>query len=129
MSELNKVFIIGNLTKDVEIRFTPKGIKVTNLRLALHRRFITKENEQKEETTFITAVVYDKQAETCEKYLKKGDKILVEGRLFNRAWQDDKGQKFNLIEIKADRIQFINLKHNAPSENNITEKETEVEKE
>jgi len=60
MSELNKVLIIGNITKNVEIRFTPKGNKVINLRLALHRKFMTKENEKREETTFVSVIYFDK---------------------------------------------------------------------
>ena len=124
MSELNKVLIIGNITKNVEIRFTPKGNKVINLRLALHRKFMTKENEKREETTFVSVIYFDKLAELCEKYLSKGDKILVEGRLHNREWINDKGDKVNLIEIYGERLQFIYLKN---ENKNISENKPNVD--
>ena len=107
MANFNKVLLIGNLTKDPELRYTPQGTAVVNLRLAVNRRFRNKNQEEKEETCFVTAVVWDKQAETCNQYLHKGSPIFVEGRLQSRSWEDNSGQKRNVIEVRAERVQFL----------------------
>ena len=107
MASFNKVLLIGNLTKDPELRYTPQGIAVVNLRLAVNRRFRNRNQEQKEEVCFITVVAWDKQAESCNQYLQKGRSILVEGRLQSRSWEDSSGQKRNVIEVRAERVQFL----------------------
>lgn len=107
VANLNKVFLIGNLTKDPELRYTPQGIAVVNLRLATNRRFKDRNGEQKEETCFVTAVVWDKQAETCNQYLRKGRSVFIEGRLQSRSWEDNAGQKRNVLEVRAERVQFL----------------------
>lgn len=107
MANFNKVLLMGNLTKDPELRYTPQGTAVVNLRLAVNRRFKNKNQELKEETCFVTAVVWDKQAESCNQYLHKGSPIFVEGRLQSRSFEDNSGQKRNVIEVKAERIQFL----------------------
>lgn len=107
MANFNKVLLIGNLTKDPELRYTPQGTAVVNLRLAINRRFKDRNQELKEETCFITAVAWDKQAETCNQYLHKGSPVLIEGRLQSRSWEDNAGQKRNVIEVRAERIQFL----------------------
>lgn len=107
MANFNKVLLIGNLTKDVELRYTPQGTAVANLRLAVNRKFKDKNQEWKDETCFITAVVWDKQAETCNQYLHKGSPVFVEGRLQSRSWEDNQGQKRNVIEVRAERVQFL----------------------
>ncbi len=98
---------MGNLTKDPELRYTPQGTAVLNLRLAVNRRFRNKNQELKEETCFITVVVWNKQAETCNQYLHKGSACFVEGRLQSRSWEDNTGQKRNVIEVRAERVQFL----------------------
>lgn len=107
MANFNKVLLIGNLTKDPELRYTPQGTAVLNLRLAVNRKFKDKSQEVKEETCFITIVVWDKQAETCNQYLSKGRQIFVEGRLQSRSWEDNTGQKRSVIEVRAERVQFL----------------------
>jgi len=107
MANFNKVLLIGNLTKDPELRYTPQGTAVVNLRLAVNRRFRDKNQELKEETCFVTAVVWNKLAETCNQYLHKGSPVFIEGRLQSRSWEDNSGQKRNVIEVKAERIQFL----------------------
>jgi len=107
MANFNKVLLMGNLTKDPELRYTPQGVAVVNLRLAVNRRFRNKNQELKEEVCFITVVVWNKQAETCTQYLHKGSGILVEGRLQSRSWEDNAGQKRNVIEVRAERVQFL----------------------
>lgn len=107
MANFNKVLLMGNLTKDPELRYTPQGTAVVNLRLAVNRKFRNKNQELKEETCFITAVVWNKQAETCNQYLHKGSPVFVEGRLQSRSWEDNAGQKRNVIEVRAERVQFL----------------------
>jgi len=107
MANFNKVLLIGNLTKDPELRYTPQGTAVVNLRLAVNRRFKDRNQELKEEVCFITAVVWDKQAESCNQYLHKGSPVFIEGRLQSRSWEDASGQKRNTIEVRAERVQFL----------------------
>lgn len=107
MANFNKVLLMGNLTKDPELRYTPQGTAVVNLRLAVNRKFRDKNQELKEETCFVTAVVWNKQAETCNQYLHKGSPVFIEGRLQSRSWEDNSGQKRSVIEVKAERVQFL----------------------
>lgn len=107
MASLNRVFLIGNLTKDPELRYTPQGTAVVNLRLAVNRRWKAQTGEQKEEVCFLTVVAWDKQAEVCNQYLRKGSPLFVEGRLQSRAWEDNTGAKRNVVEVRAERVQFL----------------------
>jgi len=107
MASFNRVLLMGNLTKDPELRYTPQGTAVANLRLAVNRKFKSKTGELKEEVCFITAVVWNKQAETCNQYLHKGSPLFVEGRLQSRSWEDASGQKKSVIEVRAERVQFL----------------------
>ena len=107
MASLNKVFLIGNLTKDPELRYTPNGTAVTNLRIAVNRRFKDRSGELKEDTCFITVTAWDKQAEICNQYLQKGRPVFVEGILQSRSWETPEGQKRSTIDIRAERIQFL----------------------
>ncbi|MEW6075730.1 MAG: single-stranded DNA-binding protein [Candidatus Omnitrophota bacterium] len=116
MASFNKVFLIGNLTKDPELRYTPQGTAVVNLRLAVNRRFKTKTQELKDETCFITVVVWSKQAENCNQYLQKGSPVFIEGRLQSRSWEDNAGQKRNTVEVRAERVQFLKSAAKATTE-------------
>ncbi|MBN1913045.1 MAG: single-stranded DNA-binding protein [Candidatus Omnitrophica bacterium] len=107
MANFNKVLLMGNLTRDPELRYTPQGVAVVNLRLAVNRRFKDRNQEQKEEVCFVTAVVWDKQAEACNQYLHKGSPVFIEGRLQSRSFEDNSGQKRNVIEVRAERVQFL----------------------
>ncbi|MBN2096978.1 MAG: single-stranded DNA-binding protein [Candidatus Omnitrophica bacterium] len=107
MANLNRVFLIGNLTRDPELRYTPSGTAVTNLRIAVNRRYKTQTGEPKEETAFLTVVAWGKQAETCSQFLSKGKPIFVEGRLQSRSWEAQDGQKRNVLEVRASRVQFL----------------------
>jgi single-strand DNA-binding protein len=107
MASLNKVLLIGNLTRDPEIRYTPQGTAVANLGLAVSRKFRDKNQELKEEVCFITVVVWSKMAETCNQYLHKGSPVFIEGRLTLRSWEDNTGKKRNVIEVRAERVQFL----------------------
>jgi single-strand DNA-binding protein len=107
MANYNKVLLMGNLTKDPELRYTPQGTAVANLRLAVNRKYKDRNQELKDEACFVTAVVWDKQAETCNQYLHKGSGVFVEGRLQSRTWEDNTGNKRTTIEVRAERVQFM----------------------
>ena len=107
MASLNKVFLIGNLVRAPELRYTPSGTAVADLRLAVNRNYTTQGGERREETCFLTVVVWGKQAETCGEYLDKGSPILIEGRLQTRDWETKEGQKRNVVEVVAERVQFM----------------------
>jgi single-strand DNA-binding protein len=107
MANLNRVFLMGNLTRDPELRYTPGGTAVTNLRMAVNRRYRTQAGELKEETAFITVVTWGKQAEACTQFLTKGKPVFVEGRLQMRSWETPEGQKRNMLEVRASRVQFL----------------------
>ena len=107
MASLNKVFLMGNLTRAPELRYTPSGTAVADLRLAVNRNYTTQSGEKREETCFLTVVVWGKQAESCGEYLDKGSPILVEGRLQTREWEGKDGQKRTVIEVVAERVQFM----------------------
>lgn len=111
MANLNKVFLMGNLTKDLDIKYGKNGQPVTNLRLAVNRTYTTQSGEKKEEVCYVTVVVWGKQAESCHTYLKKGSSLFVEGRLQLRSWDDREAQqKKSILEVVADRVQFLDKK-------------------
>lgn len=107
MANYNRVIIAGNLTKDPELRYIPSGDPVANFTVAINRNYTTKAGERKEETSFIPVVVWRKQAEHCNQYLRKGSPALVEGRLQQRSWETQEGQKRSIIEVVADRVVFL----------------------
>jgi single-strand DNA-binding protein len=107
MASLNKVFLIGNLTRAPELRYTPSGTAVSDLRLAVNRSYTTQGGERRDETCFLTVVVWGKQAEASTQYLDKGSPVLVEGRLQTRDWETKDGQKRNVVEVVAERLQFL----------------------
>lgn len=106
MISLNRVLLIGNLTKDPELRYTPSGTPVANLRLAVNSSFKDQAGQRKEETCFVTIVVWSKQAEICNQYLKKGRAVFIEGRLLYRSWEAE-GKTRSTMEVRADRVQFL----------------------
>lgn len=115
MANFNRVLLMGNLTRDPELRYIPNGSAVTNLRLAVNRSYKNQAGELKEEVTYVNIVVWGKQAENCAEYLAKGSSIFVEGRLQSRQWETDDGQKRSTLEVVADRVQFLDRKRTAGS--------------
>jgi single-strand DNA-binding protein len=106
MANFNKVMLMGNLTRDPEVRYTPSGMAVADLRMAVNRRFRGADGQDREETCFVNVTVWAKQAESCGQYLKRGRSIFVEGRLKFDEWEKD-GQKFNRLSVVAERVQFL----------------------
>jgi len=107
MASLNKIFLIGNLTSDLELHYTQNGMPVANLKLAVNRRFKNSRGELNDDTCFITATAWDKQAQICCKNLMKGSAVFIEGILESRHWQKDNGATRSSIDIRIERIQFL----------------------
>lgn len=104
---LNKALLIGNLTRDPELRSLPSGVKVCSFSLATNRVWKDKNGARQESTDYHNVVVFGRQAETVSQYMKKGSSILVEGRMQTRSWEDkNSGEKKYRTEIVADRTQF-----------------------
>lgn len=112
MSGFNKVILLGNLTKDPEIRYTPNGTAVANFSMAINRRF-KQGGEVKDEVCYLDIVVFGKQAENCGQYINKGDSVLIDGRLQQRRWEAEDGQKRSKIEVVAQSVQFMPKKQGA----------------
>lgn len=111
MAGLNKVFLIGNLTRDPELRYTPAGAPVSDLGLATNRVYNTKEGERREETLFVDVTVWNRDAENCCQYLRKGSLVHVEGALRMESWDDkNTGEKRTKIKVVAERVQFLDSK-------------------
>ncbi|MDO8525893.1 MAG: single-stranded DNA-binding protein [Candidatus Omnitrophota bacterium] len=106
-ANLNKVLLIGNLTRDPELRYIPSGSAVATFTVAVNRVYKDQAGEKKEQTSFIKVVVWGRRAEVCGEYLSKGSPVFVEGRLQSRDWETQEGQKRNTVEVVADNIQFL----------------------
>ena len=127
MANLNKVFLIGNLTRDPELRYTPNGTAVANLGIAVNRRFKDSSGELKEEVCFLTVTVWDKQAEACCQYLHKGRPVFVEGVLQSRFWETNDGQKRSAIDVRAERVQFLGNYSSSKEKEKSADKEETTE--
>ena len=106
-ASLNRVFLMGNLTRDPEMRYIPSGQAVVNFSLAVNRFYMAQSGEKKQETCFVRVVVWGRRAEVCNEYLRKGDPAFVEGRLQSRSWDAPDGSKRSTIEVVADSVQFL----------------------
>ena len=105
---LNKALIIGNLTRDPELKALPSGIQVASLSVATNRVWKDQNGAKQESTDYHNVVVFGRQAETAAQYLKKGSSVLVEGRMQTRSWDGQDGKKQYRTEVVADRVQFGN---------------------
>ncbi len=110
MANYNRTILMGNLTRDPELRYIPNGSAVVNLRLAVNRTYKNQSGELKEEVTYVNVVVWGKQAESSNEYLSKGSGVFIEGRLQSRQWETEDGQKRSVLEVVADRVQFMERK-------------------
>jgi single-strand DNA-binding protein len=105
--QLNDVRLVGRLTRDPEVRYTPRGQAVCRLDLAVNRRFKDSTGEWREEATFVPITVWREAAERCRERLKKGSAVYVEGRLRSSNWETKDGQKRSGIEVESYRLQFL----------------------
>ena len=108
MADMNKVFLVGNLTRDPEMRYTPGGSAICQLGLAINRKYTTRDGQDQEEVCFVDCDVWGRQAESCGQYLRKGSPVLIEGRLKYDAWDDrETGKKRSRLTVTAERVQFL----------------------
>jgi single-strand DNA-binding protein len=114
MVSLNKIMLIGNVGTDPEMRFTANGNPVTSFRVATSRSYTTSEGERRQETEWFTVVAWKKQAESCNQFLTKGQRVYVEGSLRTRSWEGRDGQKRVTAEVIANRVLFLDRQAVAP---------------
>jgi single-strand DNA-binding protein len=108
MANFNKVILMGNLTRDPELRYTPKGTAIARLGVAINRRWTGENGDQREETTFVDVDAFGKSAETLGQYMKKGRPIFIEGRLRLDTWEDKQtGQKRSKLGVVLESFQFL----------------------
>ena len=113
MASFNKVMLMGNLTRDPELRYTPNGAAVTSFGLAVNRKF-KQGDEWKEDVCFVDITVWGKQGENCAEYLSKGRPAFIEGRLQYSTWESD-GQKKSKLEVVANAVQFLGSRGDSQS--------------
>jgi single-strand DNA-binding protein len=108
MANLNRVLLIGNLTRDPDVRYTPKGTAVADIGLAVNRVFTGEDGEKREEVTYVDVVLWSRLAEIAEQYLKKGRPVFIEGRLQLDSWDDKQtGQKRSRLRVVAENLQLL----------------------
>jgi single-strand DNA-binding protein len=113
MPNLNRVMLMGNLTRDPELRYTPSNTAVANIGLAINRRWKDQQGQQQEETTFVDCEAWGRTAEVLNQYLKKGRPVYLEGRLRLDQWQDKEGQNRSKLKVVVETFQFIDSKQGA----------------
>lgn len=111
---LNKVMIIGRLGADPDLRYSQSGQAICSLRVATDESYTDKDGNRVERTEWHSVVAFQRTAEHCNQFLRKGSLAYVEGKLATRKWQDQKGQDRYTTEIRADRVQFLDRKENGP---------------
>ena len=107
MASFNRVILMGNLTRDPEVKYISTGKAVAELGLAINESYRNKAGENVEQTCFVDVTVWDRQAETCGQYLSKGSPVLVEGRLQLDQWENQQGEKRSKLRVRANRVQFL----------------------
>ena len=108
MASFNKVILLGNLTRDPEVRYTPKGTAVTDLGMAVNRVYTAENGEKREETTFVDVTLWGRTAEIAGEYLKKGRPVFIEGRLQLDTWDDKQsGQKRSKLKVVGEGLQLL----------------------
>ena len=103
----NKVMLIGNLTRDPELRYTPSNTAVADLGLAVNRTYQDKSGTKQEDVTFVDVTVWGRTAENCSHYVSKGAPVFIEGRLTLDQWENDDGQKRSKLKVTAQRVDFL----------------------
>ncbi|MEK7805216.1 MAG: single-stranded DNA-binding protein [Planctomycetota bacterium] len=114
MASLNKVFLMGNLTRDPELRYTPAGLAVASFGIAINRAWTAKTGEQKEDVCYVEINIFGRRAEVVGEYLSKGSPIFIEGRLQFNQWETKDGQKRSTLRVVADNFQFIGVAAKRP---------------
>lgn len=108
MASLNKVFLIGNLTRKPDLRYTPSGTPVAEFGLAVNRNYTTSNGEKRRDTCFVEVTVWRRKAEICYENLSKGSPVFIEGRLELDTWETRNGERRSKLRVVADTLQFLN---------------------
>ena len=106
-ASLNRVLLMGNLTRDPEVKYTPKGNAVGDLAIAINDSYKAQDGTIKETVTYVDIEVWGRQAETCKQYLTKGRAVFIEGQLRLDQWESPQGEKKSRMKVRADRVQFL----------------------
>jgi single-strand DNA-binding protein len=114
MNSVNHVMVLGNLTRDPELRYTPSGTAVCQLGVALNRRWRDQAGELQQEVTFVDVTVWSKQAETVAQYLTKGRAVAIEGRLQQDTWETESGERRSRLKVVAQRVTFLSSANGSP---------------
>ncbi len=114
MASYNKVILMGNLTRDPELKYLPDGTAMAKFGLAVNRRYNDRQSgEKKEEVCFVDITTWRREAEICNEYLKKGSPLLLEGRLHLNSWETDDGQKRSKLEVIVERVQLLGTRQDS----------------
>ena len=117
MANLNKVYLIGNLTRDPEIRYTPKGAAVAEFAIAINRTYSGEDGQKKEEVTFVDITLWSRLAEIAGQYLRKGSSAMIEGRLQLDSWEDkNSGQRRSKLRVVGENLQMLGSRSDRPRE-------------
>ena len=123
MANLNKVLLIGNLTRDPDLRYIPSGAAVANFGLAINRTYTNSTGEKVEDVCFVDVVAWSRLAEVCGEYLTKGRPVFIEGRLQMDSWEQEDGKKRSKLKVIAQNIQFLGGAKSAPEEEGANDDE------
>lgn len=110
MASLNRVLLIGNVTRDIDVRHTPQGIAVADIGLAVNIRSKNVDGQVKNEVVFVDIIAWDRLAQNCKEFLSKGSPVFVEGRLQLDQWESQQGEKRSRLRVRAENIQFLSSK-------------------
>jgi len=110
---INRVFLIGNLTREPELRYTPNDTAVASFGLAMNRSYQDQSGEWQEETDFVDITVWSRQAENASQYLDKGSRVFLEGRLDHQTWETDEGDRRSKLEVTAQQLIFLDASGSA----------------
>lgn len=127
MASFNKVILVGNLTRDPELRVTGTGLSICKIGLAVNRSYTSKDGESKDETTYVDVDAFGKQAEILGKYMQKGRPLMVEGRLKLDQWESNEGQKRSKLGVVLESFQFLGGRDDsAPRSTSASESNTQA---
>jgi len=116
VASLNRVILIGNLTRDPELKYTPSGSPVAKFGVAVNRNYTNKQGEKVSDVDYFNIVAWAKLAELCAEYIRKGSPIAIEGRLSSNSWETSEGQKRTSVEVVAENVQFLGKPGNSGGE-------------
>lgn len=122
---MNKVILIGNLSKDIEIRFLQSGVAVGNSSIAINNSYKTQDGQVQNDVCFLDFQMFGRTSEICNQYLKKGSKVAIEGKLIQQSWQDSQGNKKSKYLVNLEKIEFLDSKN---ANNNVDLEKVDLEK-